>query len=291
MKSRIPVVVISGFLGSGKTTFLRYLINSSNENFGLLINEFGDVGIDGDLIRNSGNCNDILDECIIELNNGCLCCTVQDDFIPAIEKLLKSNKDLKAIIIESSGLSLPIPLIKALNWPEIRTSIYLDLVIGIVNGESMLNDLPINNLDEIYNQYDGINVIEHKSNIDELFQEQLEVSDLILISRADILKDKEFQLIQEKIYERINSNVPIIKAFNGQINLDYIFEENIKKNKYQEFIAEDHTHNHPELFSDCIKIECFIEKKSFEQEMAFSLRDLNILRIKGRAWIKNKLLP
>ena len=110
MKKRIPVIVISGFLGSGKTTFLRYLLRESNKKFGLIINEFGDVGIDGDLVKSCNGCDDSDEGSIIELNNGCLCCTVQDDFIPSIKSLLNFNPDIEAIIIETSGLALPLPL-------------------------------------------------------------------------------------------------------------------------------------------------------------------------------------
>ena len=222
MNKRIPVIVISGFLGSGKTTFLRYLLRESNKKFGLIINEFGDVGIDGDLVKSCNGCDDSAEDCIIELNNGCLCCTVQDDFIPSIKSLLNFNPDIEAIIIETSGLALPLPLIQALNWPEIRTSIYLDLVIGIVNGESMLKGSPINDLNEITNQYDELNKIDHNASIDELFEEQLEVSDIVLISRADVLNEKEFKSIKNIIKEKFNSTVPIIKSLNGKIDLEYI---------------------------------------------------------------------
>ena len=128
MKKKIPVIVVSGFLGSGKTTFLRYLLKESKKKFGLIINEFGDVGIDGDLIKSCDRCDETGEECVIELNNGCLCCTVQDDFVPSIKALLEFNPPIESIIIETSGLALPIPLIQALNWPEIRSSIYLDVV-------------------------------------------------------------------------------------------------------------------------------------------------------------------
>ena len=91
MKKKIPVIVVSGFLGSGKTTFLRYLIKEINKKFGLIINEFGDVGIDGDLIKSCNKCDKSEDDCVIELNNGCLCCTVQDDFVPSIKAILEFN--------------------------------------------------------------------------------------------------------------------------------------------------------------------------------------------------------
>jgi len=91
MKKKIPVIVVSGFLGSVKTTFLRYLLRESNKKFGLIINEFGDVGIDGDLIKSCNKCDDSNNDCVVELNNGCLCCTVQDDFVPSIKSLLEFN--------------------------------------------------------------------------------------------------------------------------------------------------------------------------------------------------------
>ena len=291
MNKRIPVIVISGFLGSGKTTFLRYLIKETNKKFGLIINEFGDVGIDGDLVKSCNGCDDSDVDCIVELNNGCLCCTIQDDFIPSIQSLLNFNSDIQAIIIETSGLALPLPLIQALNWPEIRSSIYLDLVIGIVNGESMLKGSPINNLNEIINQYDDLNKIDHNSSIDELFEEQLEVSDLILISRADVLDEMEFNSIKNIIKEKFNSNVPILKSLNGKIDLKYIFDFDLIKDNYQKFISEEHDHNHVELVSDSIKLNYFLDKLEFEKEMVNVLSDINILRIKGRIWIPNKSLP
>ena len=291
MKKRIPVIVVSGFLGSGKTTFLRYLLKESNKKFGLIINEFGDVGIDGDLIKSCDRCDETEEECIIELNNGCLCCTVQDDFVPSITALLEFNPPIEKIIIETSGLALPIPLIQALNWPEIRSSIYLDVVVGIVNGESMLNGSPINDLNKITKQYNDTHRIDHNASIEELFEEQLEVSDIVLVSRSDILNDNQFDFIKNKIKGSLNSSVPVLKSKNGKIDLNYLSDFKFKKETYKDFLTEDHDHNHVELVSDSIKLNYFLEKNDFEKEMSKILDELNILRIKGRIWIPNKLMP
>ena len=291
MKKRLPVIVVSGFLGSGKTTFIRYLLKKSKKKFGLIINEFGDIGIDGSLLKNCDQCNEVDFESVIELNNGCLCCTVQDDFIPAIKTLLKSYSEIDAILIETSGLALPIPLLKALNWPEIRTSIYLKQVIGVVNGESMINNLPINDLKEIDNQYEDTKIIEHNTSIAELFEQQLEVSDLVVISRSDILSDSEFESVKEKLIHKIKPEIPIIRSLNGSIELGFVFDSEIKTN-YENYLSDEHEHNHPELFSSTIKFNnYFLEKNEFEFVMKEILQGLNILRIKGRIWMPNKLLP
>ena len=291
MRKKIPVIVVSGFLGSGKTTFLRYLLKQSKKIFGLIINEFGDVGIDGDLIKSCDKCDESNQNCVIELNNGCLCCTVQDDFVPSIKSLLEFNPSIESIIIETSGLALPIPLIKALNWPEIRSSIYLDLVIGIVNGESMLNGSPINDLRKITNQYKETNKIDHQASVDELFDEQLEVADIVLVSRSDILKGDQFDFIKKKLQEKLNSSIPVLKSNNGKIDLNYLFDFDLKKETYKEYLNEVHDHNHVELVSDSIKLNYYLEKNDFEKEMSKILDELNILRIKGRIWIPNKSLP
>ena len=291
MPSRIPVIVVSGFLGSGKTTFLKYLIEKTNKKFGLIINEFGDIGIDGDLLKNCSGCNEDSSESIIELNNGCLCCTVQDDFIPSIQTLLSKNINLDAIIIETSGLALPIPLLKALNWPEIRTSIYLDFVISTVNGESMINGSPINDLCSINSQYKDLKKIDHFSSIEELFKEQLEVSDIVLVSRSDLISEKQFNFIKKDIQRKVKSNVPIIKSFNGKTNLGFIFDSSIKKTTYQENLTDEHNHSHAKIFTDFIKTGYFLEKNKFEFEMSQILKEVNILRIKGRVWIPQKSLP
>ncbi len=291
MKKKLPVMVVSGFLGSGKTTFLRYLLKESNKKYGLIINEFGDVGIDGDLIKSCDGCDETEEECVIELNNGCLCCTVQDDFVPSIKALLEFNPPIESIIIETSGLALPIPLIQALNWPEIRSSIYLDIVVGIVNGESMFNGSPINDLSKITKQYNNTDIIDHNATIEELFEEQLEVSDVVLVSRSDILNDHQFDVVKNKIQGSLNSSKPVLKSKNGKIDLNYLFDFNFKKETYKEFLKEEHDHNHIELVSESFKLNYYLEKKDFEKEMSKILDELNILRIKGRIWIPSKSLP
>ena len=163
-----------------------------------------------------------------------MCCTVQDDFVPSIKALLEFNPRIESIIIETSGLALPIPLIQALNWPEIRSSIYLDVVVGIVNGESMLNGSPINDLNKITKQFNDTDKINHNATIEELYEEQLEVSDIVLVSRSDILNDDQFDVVKNKIQgelllmeqnhlEQYNINIHCLIRLHSRLQIHRIY--------------------------------------------------------------------
>ena len=155
----------------------------------------------------------------------------------------------------------------------------------------MLNGSPINDLNKITMQYNETDKIDHNATIDQLFEEQLEVSDIVLVSRSDILNDDQFDVVKNKIQGSLNSSTPVLKSKNGKIDLNYLFDFNFKKETYKEFLTEEHDHNHVELVSDSFKLNYFLEKSDFEKEMSKILDELNILRIKGRIWIPNKSLP
>ena len=119
---KIPATVVTGFLGAGKTTLIRHLLETANgKRLALIINEFGDIGVDGEVLKacRSETCGE---EDIVELANGCICCTVADDFVPTIETLLARDPQPDHIVIETSGLALPKPLVRAFAWPEIHRS-------------------------------------------------------------------------------------------------------------------------------------------------------------------------
>lgn len=190
--------MVTGFLGAGKTTLLRHLLLNSGQRLAVLVNEFGEVGIDGELLRSCGFCpEDELDTRLVELANGCLCCTVQDDFLPTMEKLLERADSLDGIVVETSGLALPEPLIAALNWPQIRTRIRLNGVVAVVDGEALAAGSVVANPAALEAQRLADPSLDHASAIDELFAEQLEAADLVLISRADCLSAGEIDLVHE----------------------------------------------------------------------------------------------
>ena len=134
---RIPCTIVTGFLGAGKTTLIRNILeNPGNRRFAIVVNEFGDAGIDGDVLKSCGNdaCNE---DDVIELANGCICCTVADDFEPALEKILARQPPVDHILIETSGLALPKPLVQAFQWPSIRARVTVDGVVAVADGKAL----------------------------------------------------------------------------------------------------------------------------------------------------------
>ena len=137
MAQKIPATVVTGFLGAGKTTLIRHMLqNAGGKRIALIINEFGDLGVDGDILKGCGD-ETCSEDDIMELSNGCICCTVADDFIPTMQKLLERDRKPDHIVIETSGLALPQPLVRAFNWPEISTRVTVDSVVTVVDGNAV----------------------------------------------------------------------------------------------------------------------------------------------------------
>jgi cobalamin biosynthesis protein CobW len=133
---KIPVTIVTGFLGSGKTTLICGLLKKNpDRRLAVLVNEFGEVSVDGALLRSAG------EECgaeIHDLPNGCICCTIKDDFLPVMKQLQSRKHEVDHVLIETSGLALPTPVMRALAWPEIRNDFQLDAVLTVVDTPQLL---------------------------------------------------------------------------------------------------------------------------------------------------------
>ena len=182
---RIPATVVTGFLGAGKTTLIRHLIlNARGRRLALIINEFGDIGIDAEMLRGCGDAMCAEDD-IIELSNGCICCTVADDFVPTMKQLLDREAPPDHIVIETSGLALPQPLVRAFNWPEIRTRVTVDSVITVVDGPATAEGRFAHDEAAIDAQRADDDSIDHETPLSELFEDQLACADMVVIAKTD----------------------------------------------------------------------------------------------------------
>ena len=188
MVMKIPATIITGFLGAGKTTLIRHMLqNAQGRRIALIINEFGDLGVDGDILKGCGD-ETCREEDVMELSNGCICCTVADDFIPTMEKLLAREDKPDHIVIETSGLALPQPLVRAFNWPGISTQVTVDGVVTVVDGKAVTEGRFAHSVAAVDAQRKLDENLDHETPLSELFEDQVACSDMIVVNKTDLLE-------------------------------------------------------------------------------------------------------
>jgi cobalamin biosynthesis protein CobW len=294
---KIPATVITGFLGAGKTTMIRnMLMNAEGRKIALIINEFGDLGVDGDVLKGCG-AEACTEDDIIELNNGCICCTVADDFIPTMEKLLARKDRPDHIIIETSGLALPQPLVAAFNWPGIKTAVTVDGVITVVDSAAIAAGRFADDHDALHAQRVEDEGLDHESPIEELFEDQLIAADLIILNKADLLDAKALQGVRDIVSASISRKPRMIEARNGDIPASVLLGlgvgtesdiENRKSHHELEHEGAPHDHDHDEFESFVVELGAIAEPKSFIDQLKPLIDKHDILRLKGFAEVKGK---
>ena len=289
---KTPVTIITGFLGSGKTTLISHLINKFQDGkLAIIVNEFGDIGIDGEILKSCSipNCPE---ENIIELSNGCICCTVADDFIPTIETLLRMNPKPDQIIIETSGLALPKPLLKAFDWPEIRSQITVDGVIALADAEAVFSKRFAPSIEAVNRQRLADENISHETPLSEVFEDQINCADLILLTKCDNVNEIDLLKSKSIINEIKKNSKPIIEVINGIISPKIILsleakaENDINSRPSHHDNEEEHDHDDFEsIIFDLNEIE---QTEEILNKIKKLTLDYEILRIKGYLKIKNK---
>ncbi|WP_132443878.1 cobalamin biosynthesis protein CobW [Sulfitobacter indolifex] len=290
--AKIPVTVITGFLGAGKTTLIRHLMtNAGGRRLALLVNEFGTVGVDGDILKSCA-----IDDCpaenIVELANGCICCTVADDFIPTIEALMALPTRPDHILIETSGLALPKPLLKAFDWPAIRSKITVDGVIALADAEAVAAGTFAADVAAVDAQRLADDSLDHETPLSEVFEDQISCADIILMSKADLAGPEGLAKARKVIEDESPREIPILEMTEGVIDpkvvlgLNAAAEDDLAARPSHHDGHDDHEHDDfetvvipmPEV-ADVDALVASIERLAREQ---------NILRVKGYVAVEGK---
>ena len=219
MTTRTPATVITGFLGAGKTSLIRHLLAHANgRRLALVINEFGDLGVDAEIVKGCG-IEGCAEDDVLELANGCICCTVADDFLPAIETLLdRGGAPPDHIVIETSGLALPKPLVKAFGWPSVRTRVTVDGVIAVVDAPAYAAGLFAADPAAVQAQREADDALDHESPLEELLEEQLACADLVVLNKADLVDEAEMGRIGAEIGSMLRPAVKRVVAREGAVD-------------------------------------------------------------------------
>ncbi len=254
MAAKTPVTIITGFLGSGKTTLIRHVLaHGHGRRLALIINEFGDVGIDGDVLKSCG-ATSCPEENIVELANGCICCTVADDFAPAIAQLLARDPKPEHIIVETSGLALPKPLVKAFDWPELREKLTVDGVIAVVDAGAVAEGRFADDPEEIARQRAADPSLDHDNPLEEVYEDQLLCADMIVLNKTDLLSAPALARVRADIAAAIPRAVKIVETCEGRIDADVLLgikaaaEDDLAQRRSHHDSEEGHDHDDFDTF-------------------------------------------
>lgn len=289
---KIPATVITGFLGAGKTTLIRHLLeNAGGRRIALVINEFGDLGVDRELVTGCGieGCSD---EDVIELANGCICCTVADDFLPTMEKLLDRETPPDHIVIETSGLALPKPLVKAFNWPEIRSRVTVDGVVAVIDSPAVTEGRFADDVEAVEAERRADEALDHDNPLEEVFEDQLLCADLVVLNKADLIGEDAVRKIAEDLSVHMRAGVRAIPATKGALNIDVLLglhasaEDDINDRLSHHDSEEGHDHDDFDSFT--VDLGDIADPGALESLLAGLTETHDILRLKGFLHVPGK---
>jgi len=292
---RIPATIVTGFLGAGKTTLIQHLLkNPGGRKIALIVNEFGDVGFDGQVLAECGSEACSPDE-IIELANGCICCTVADDFLPAMEKILSRAKPPDHIVIETSGLALPQPLVKAFAWPSVKARVTVDGVVTVIDASAVAEGRVASDEAKLAEQRAKDLSLEHDDPVEELFEDQLRCADLIVISKTDLVDAAGLARVDKAIAEDRRPEARTVRTAHGMLPADILLGQSAaaeadshNRRSHHELEGEEHDHDDFDTF--VLEVSAS-DRATFETRVKQAMAIDGLLRIKGVIRLAGRSAP
>lgn len=290
MTSKIPVTVITGFLGAGKTTLVRHLLaHAQGKRIALIINEFGELGVDKDILAGCGDAT-CREEDMIELANGCICCTVADEFIPTMQALLARPDRPDHIVIETSGLALPQPLLRAFNWPEIKAEVTIDGVVTVADAAALAEGRFANDEAALHALRSADDMLDHETPLGELFEDQLIAADLVILNKADLVSDADLDRIETHLRAEMRPGTGLVRARNGHVDIAALLglglatEDNLAgRDSHHELEHGGEAHEHDDFDSFAIRLDPGLGKEQLLASIEATIRSHDVLRLKGFA--------
>src|SRR3954453_19472710 len=288
----IPCTIVTGFLGAGKTTLIRHVLaNAGGGRLPVIVNEFGDVGIDGEILKGCGDAA-CPEENIVELANGCLCCTVADEFVPALDIILSRHPQVDHIIIETSGLALPKPLVQAFHWPAIKSRVTVDGIVVVVEGPALAGGRGGTHLDPLAPQRQADTALDHDDPIEEVFDDQIACADLVVLNKRDLMDGAGAEKATAAIAKALPRAVKIVPVADGKVDptallgLGMATEDDIANRRTRH--DGELEHDHDDFDSFVLPLPEISDPSSLAARIAAAAAGANVLRVKGFAAVTGK---
>ena len=292
---KIPATVITGFLGAGKTSLIRHLVETADgRRLAFIINEFGDLGVDREILAGCGieGCSE---EDIVELANGCICCTVAEEFLPAMEALLERTPAPDHIVIETSGLALPKPLIKAFNWPEVKSQITVDGVIAVVDTPAVADGHFANDPAAVEAQRAADPALDHDNPLEEVFADQVQCADMVILNKTDLIDDSGLAQVEEAVRPHLRPAVKMVPSRHGAVAAGIVLglgmgaEDDLdSRPSRHDGLGEDHDHDDFDSFT--MVLGPVSDVQGLTRRLRAAAAAYDILRVKGFVHVPGKAM-